>query len=99
MSARYRIRAENGHFERLVNGGEFTIERKTGWFFWQYVTATDDPSNFEALVKQDMEIRRQVSQEALNRQSFKTIHAVAYWLARLGKPGEADLRITIDTKG
>lgn len=99
MSTRYRIRAEHDSFERLVNGGEFTIEKKTGWFFWQYVAATNEPSEFEAIIEKDMEERRQLSEAAYHRQSFGTIHALAYWLARFGKPGEADLRITVDTKG
>ncbi|MBD9542198.1 hypothetical protein IB276_22395 [Ensifer sp. ENS04] len=99
MSDRYRVRAEHDHSERACNGGAFTVERKAGWFFWQYVDATDDPENFESIVKQDMEERAKRSQEAYERQSFKPIYAVAYWLAKLGKIGEAELRITIDTKG
>lgn len=96
MSARYRIRASEGWD---LFHGQFVVERKTGWFTWEWISATDDPENFKTIVQEDMEIQREANRLKHERDTFKPIHAAAYWLARLGKPGEADLRITIDTKG
>jgi len=101
MSERYRIRP---HTDREMGfmTRPYRVERKDGWFRWEMVNTTYDPSSFDHIVRRDMENRKEASKADFVRNSFKPIHAVAYWLLTVPRrlKGEApELIVQIDTKG